>query len=617
MPPSAPLRPLLLSLAAATLAGCGSGGTLPTGPIPTPPGSTYSGAAFSGTVLAGTTPLAGATVQLFAAGATGNGTGATPLLSSTLTTDSSGNVSVAAGYLCATAAAQLYLVARGGALPPIAPATTSPSNPAITLVAPIGACSGITTGAHVAVNELTTAASAWALSPFLALDGTAGASSTNALGLTDAFTTALNLQSAATASAPSAAYTAAALRLRSLANLLHTCVVLIPATACSTLFAATTTTSAPTDTLAAALNLVRNPGQNVAALYTQSTLSSAFTPALPAAPADWTLFLSHTGGGMNGPSAVAVDTFGSVWVASFFGVASKFSFDGTPFFPSGITGSGLGSSYGLALDANDNAWIPNREGGSANNGIGTVTELSLTGQPLSGTTGYASGGLNYPIALAISPTGPTWVVDYGNSHLTVLSSSGQPLSGASGYASDLFAFPVAIAMGAAGDAWVANQGGTTITHVSADGQTFSNTNCCNGASGLAIDAGGTVWVANYYGNSVSRVSSTGSVLAGNFTDGGIDQPQAVAIDGSGTAWIANYRGNTLSELAGSTAATPGQALSPATGWLVDAALSEPSGIAIDASGNIWIANFGSDTLTEVIGLATPVKTPLIGPVQLP
>ncbi len=617
MPFSAPLRLFPLTLAACVLSGCGSGGTLPTGPIPIPPGSTFTGAAFSGTVLAGTTPLSGATVQLFAAGATGNGAGATPLLSSTLTTDSSGNFNVAAGYTCATASAQLSLIARGGALPPQPPATTSTPNPAIVLMAPVGACSGITTGAHLSVNELTTATSAWALSPFLALDGTAGASSTNTLGLANAFTTALNLQLAATASAPPAAYTAAVLRLHSLANLLHTCVALAPATACSTLFAATTAGITPTDTLAAALNLVRNPGQNVAALYTQSNPSSAFTPALPAAPADWTLFLTFTGGGMNGPSAVAVDTTGSLWVTSFFGVASKFSPAGAPTFPSGITGSGLGSSYGLALDVTDNAWIPNREGGSANNGIGTVTELSSTGQPLSGTTGYASGGLDYPIALAISPTGPTWIVDYGNSHLTVLSSGGQPLSGASGYASDLFAFPVAIALGSAGDAWVANQGGTTITHVSADGQTFTNSNCCNGASGLAIDAGGTVWVANYYGNSVSRVSSTGSVLPGNFTDGGIDQPQAIAIDGSGTAWVANYRGNTLSELASSTAATPGQALSPATGWLVDAALSEPSGVAIDASGNLWISNFGSDILTEVVGLATPVKTPLIGPVQLP
>lgn len=618
MPLSAPLRLLPLSLAAALLAGCGSGGTLPTGTNPPPSsGSTYTGAAFTATVLAGATPLSGAAVQLYSAGTTGNGTGSVALLNTALTSDSSGNVSVPAGYTCASASSQLYLVARGGALPPLPPATTSTPNPATVLVTAIGACNSITSGAHLAVNELTTVAAAWALAPFIAADTTLGSSATNTVGLTHALATAVNLGNAATASTLPSPYTVAVPRLLSLANLLNTCVVLSPTTACSTLFAATAAASTPTDTFAAALSLAQNPGQNVAALYTQSTRSTAFPSALAAPPADWTLFLNFIGAGMDSPSAVAVDSTGSVWVTSFFGVASKFAFDGTPAFPSGITGSGLGSSYGLAIDANDNAWIPNREGGSANNGVGTVTELSASGQPLSGTTGYSSGGLNYPIALAISPSGPTWVVDYGNSHLTVFSPSGQPLSGTSGYTSQLFAFPVAIAIGAAGDAWVANQGSTTVTHVSADGQTFTNSNCCNAAAGLAIDASGSVWVSNYYSDSVSRLSPSGQVLQANLTVGGIDHPQSIAIDGAGTVWVANYRGNSLSELAGSTTANPGQPLSPATAWIPDAALSEPSGLAVDSSGNLWIANFGSDTLTEVIGRATPVKTPLLGPVQLP
>jgi hypothetical protein len=33
---------------------------------------------------------------------------------------------------------------------------------------------------------------------------------------------------------------------------------------------------------------------------------------------------------------------------------------------------------------------------------------------------------------------------------------------------------------------------------------------------------------------------------------------------------------------------------------------------VDASGNLWISNFGSNTLTEFVGLAVPVKTPLLG-----
>ena len=46
-------------------------------------------------------------------------------------------------------------------------------------------------------------------------------------------------------------------------------------------------------------------------------------------------------------------------------------------------------------------------------------------------------------------------------------------------------------------------------------------------------------------------------------------------------------------------------------------LLEAFAVAIDASGNLWVTNFGSNTLTEFIGLAVPVKTPLIGPPQTP
>jgi DNA-binding beta-propeller fold protein YncE len=44
---------------------------------------------------------------------------------------------------------------------------------------------------------------------------------------------------------------------------------------------------------------------------------------------------------------------------------------------------------------------------------------------------------------------------------------------------------------------------------------------------------------------------------------------------------------------------------------------EAYGIAVDASGNLWVTNFGDDTLTEFVGIAAPVKTPLLGPPQAP
>jgi streptogramin lyase len=178
---------------------------------------------------------------------------------------------------------------------------------------------------------------------------------------------------------------------------------------------------------------------------------------------------------------------------------------------------------------------------------------------------------------------------------------------------------VALAVDSSHNAWVANQSSTTsITEISADGSQAVNYDCdCDGASGIATDENNNVWVANYYGNSVSEVKAGGRVLLDALTGGGIDHPQGIAIDGAGTAWVANYRGNSLSEISGSSSSTPGTLLSPSSGFGADASLLEPYGVAIDASGNIWVSNAGNNTLTQFIGAAAPVKPPLAGPPQLP
>ena len=82
------------------------------------------------------------------------------------------------------------------------------------------------------------------------------------------------------------------------------------------------------------------------------------------------------------------------------------------------------------------------------------------------------------------------------------------------------------------------------------------------------------------------------------------------MDGAGDVWIANYRAPYLTELAGSQASTPGAPLSPATGLGSDANLQSAFALALDASGNIWVANQNAITITQFIGLAAPVRTPL-------
>ena len=596
------------------LAGCGSSSTATDVPAQNgpPPAGSYAGVSFGGKALAGKLPLIGASVQLYAAGTTGDGSSGTAL-GSALTTDANGAFTVPAGYSCPSATSQLYVVARDGK-----PGAAAAANDAITLMTAVGVCDQVVASSQIVVNEATTVAAAYALSQFLSAGANLGASSSNAVGLGNAVATAQALANIATGSSPGPGFAAngssPAERIDSVADLLNGCAVTSPAaSACSALFSATTagSTPAPANTLDAALNLVRNPAANVAGLYALSTGSTAFMPMLGSTPSDWTLFVNYTGGGMNGPSGLGVDSAGNVWVASYFNVASLFSPLGVPFLAQGVTGFGLSASYGLAVDQSNHAWIPNEPGvTTAGN---SVSVLNASGQSVAGSGGFTAGGLDFPIAVAIDTDASAWVVDYGSSSVTHLSGAGVPLSGASGYSSPQLQFPVAVAIDASHNAWLANQSATTVTRVARDGSLFTSYACCDGASGLAIDQLQNVWVANYYGNSISEISSAGVVISnGAYTNGGIDHPQGIAIDGAGDLWVANFRAAYLTELAGASSSAPGAALSGAGGLGADAALLEAYAIAVDASGNVWVSNFGSNTLTEFIGVASPVRTPAIG-----
>jgi hypothetical protein len=474
-------------------------------------------------------------------------------------------------------------------------------------------------GTTVVVNEATTVAGAAALAQFYSQGGNIGSTSTNATGLSNAFTTAGNLVSLRSGQAPGASAPATVAepvaKLNTLANALTACAG--AAANCAPLFAAATPTSAaaPDNTLDAAFNILRHPAYNVNAVYQLASVGAVFSPALAAAPADWMLFATLTGGGINEPTTIAVDAAGSVWVADYPGSVSAFTSAGAVLSANGFTGGGLDESWGLAVAPSGNIWVANyASAGGVNSGSGTVTEINSSGAALTGTEGDFSGGINWPIALAADTTGNIWVVNNWQS-VVLLNSAGVPLSGGNGWGVGQLDFPVAAAVDGNHNAWVANQSGNNITSISADGSQIASYPCCNGPSAIATDQHGNVWVANYYGDSISVVNTAGTILSNGITGGGIYRPQGIAVDGAGAVWVANYRGNNLSELAGANAM--GTVLSPASGYGLDAALLEPYSMALDASGNLWISNFGNSTVTEFIGIATPVKTPLAGPTQAP
>jgi hypothetical protein len=595
-----------------------------TSPVGSTPTASYAGTAFTGTVKAGGVPMQKASVQLYAAGTTGNGLSPTAL-GTALTTDANGNFSESASYTCPYSNSVLYAVATGGATDGVS------NNSAAVMVDVLGACNSLTGTPSFTINEATTAATAWAMGQFLSVGGKMGASSTNASGITLAAATAGNLVSNIFGSGPGVNFPNTGVdplaKLNTVANALNACVATTSAasSSCGNLFAAATPSggsAAPTNTLDAVLNLVKQPITGTLGIWNASQASTAYSPALTGAPPDWTLAVNYTGGGMNDPSALAIDSKGNLFVANYYSVESIFANNGSSAFPTGVMAPNLYESYGEAVDVTDTAWVANEESsGGVNGGLGSITLVTSGG---TSPATYSTGGVYFPIAISFDPSGDAWVADYGNPNagVVLLTGSGVGLSGATGISSPSFDFPSAVATDSMCNAFVANQSSNTVTLVLGNGTSTGDFTVGREPSGVAVDPNNNVWSANYYDNSVGLISAAHLVLSGaGFTGGGLDHPQGIATDGAGNAWVANYRGptnaNSISEFASASGATPGAVLSPAVGWGTDAGLLEAYAIAIDASGNVWVTNFGTNTLTEFVGLAVPVKTPLLGPTRVP
>jgi hypothetical protein len=230
-----------------------------------------------GMVHGGSQPISGAAIQLYAAGTTGYGTGATALLNTPVTTDANGTFSITGDYTCPSSTSQLYLVATGGN-PGLASGT---NNAAIVLMTALGPCAlygsqyTLNPNSFIFINEATTVASVYALAPFMTPGTTqVGASSTNSLGLANAFLTVPNLVNTSTgtplATTPAGNGTVPQAELNTLADLLSSCVNTNGvSTTCAALQAASTPSggTAPTNILQGIYNIATNPASQVSTLY--------------------------------------------------------------------------------------------------------------------------------------------------------------------------------------------------------------------------------------------------------------------------------------------------------------------------------------------------------------
>ncbi len=359
-------------------------------------------------------------------------------------------------------------------------------------------------------------------------------------------------------------------------------------------------------------------------------------------------------------------------------------FAGSPYASGGLSGVG----FGITIDPFDHVWAGNF--GFAGKGCteeppsNSVSEFNLRGEALSPDLtqtgerevsegvfkktfkgGWEDGEISWPQATVSDKKGNIWIANCGNNSVTKYVEGNHEAAinyPQSDFQIDAalpknrfgFSRPFGIAIDPAGDAYVTANDSATVVKLNREGKVLRRIKGggLHRPLGIASDSRGNVWVGNSTwvvapcvgefhqqrgpgkGGSVTLIKRGGKVAAGPISNGGIRNAWGIAIDGKDNVWVANFSGQRLSELCGARPQNcprgkrrTGAAISPeGTGYGFDG-LVRNTGVAVDPSGNVWLANNwkqkaiqtnpGGYQIVAYLGIAAPVKAPLIGPPEQP
>ena len=178
-------------------------------------------------------------------------------------------------------------------------------------------------------------------------------------------------------------------------------------------------------------------------------------------------------------------------------------------------------------------------------------------------------------------------------------------------------WPQGLAVDGSGNLYIADALNGRLRRVDSQGIITTVATGLNWPEGIAVDSSGNVYIAEKNGHRIRRVDAMGTIttIAGTGArgfsgDGGLatgamlDSPWDVAVDTSGNLYIADYGNRRVRRVDTSgtitTVAGIGYAIdSGGTGPAIEAVLTRPGGVAVDSSGNLYIADYGNHRIKQV------------------
>jgi len=301
-------------------------------------------------------------------------------------------------------------------------------------------------------------------------------------------------------------------------------------------------------------------------------------------------------------------------------------------FPTSIVADSAGNLY--VGDANANT-------------VQKITSAGVTTlvAGANGTSGSSDGAgsaarFNQPNGITLLASGTIIVADTGNATIRSVTASGMvtTLAGspdnrgntdAAGNAAT-FSSPTGICRDTTGVLYIADAMNDTIRKVTADGAVTTVAGSANaigfadgtGAaarfnfpSGVAVDSSGNLYVADTTNNLIRKITPGGAVstLAGvqnvaGFDDGTgsgalFNHPGGMAVDAAGNIYLADTGNSTVRKItpAGTVTTIAG---TPTVAGLEDGAgifalLNHPQSLSVDGSGNIFVADTGNAAIRKI------------------